>query len=30
VIDHLNNLLDAINLQRRYLRPRDWCWVAVS
>ncbi len=30
VIDHLNNLLDAINLQRRYLRTRDWCWVAVS
>jgi hypothetical protein len=26
----LNDLSDTVNLQRRYLKPRAWCWVAVS
>ena len=30
VIYSLNDLSDTINLQRQYLNPRDWDWVAVS
>lgn len=30
VIYSLNELSDTVNLQRRYLKPQAWCWVAIS